>query len=69
MARRPEHAPGDAAPVAGTCELLNAFGSPTGARVHMPLREPFPPAPRWHTWALVVDQDGRRDHREQSGTE
>ena len=53
MARRLEHAPGEAAPVAGAYEMLNIFGQPTGVRVDVAQGDPFPAAPRWHTWRLV----------------
>lgn len=33
-----EHAPGETAPVSGTCELLNPFGMPSGSRVVVPSR-------------------------------
>ena len=56
MSRRPEHTPGDAAPVTGTYELLNVFGSRTGVRVHVPHGQPLPPAPLRHTWTLADDE-------------
>jgi hypothetical protein len=34
IAQRPDHAPGDAAPAAGTYEQLNIFRRPTGIRVN-----------------------------------
>jgi hypothetical protein len=55
MARRPEHAPGDAAPAAGTYEQLNIFGSPTGIRVNVNYGQPLPPTPRGHSWVLTED--------------
>jgi hypothetical protein len=53
MAQRLEHVPGEPAPVAATYEQLNIFGRPTGVRVDVAQGEPFPDAPRWHTWRLV----------------
>jgi hypothetical protein len=50
---RDEHAPGEPAPSAGTYELLNVFGSPTGLRVYVMHEHPLPAAPKGHSWTLV----------------
>jgi hypothetical protein len=55
MVYKPEHAPGDLAPVAGTYELLNIFGSPTGIRISVGRSHPFPAAPSGHNWVLAED--------------
>jgi hypothetical protein len=55
LAQRPEHAPGEPAPVAGTYEQLNMFGRPTGIRVNMTHGHPLPPAPLGHNWTLVEE--------------
>jgi hypothetical protein len=53
MAERPEHDPGELAPVGGEYELLSIFGSPTGVRVSVMHGHPFPAAPRGHRWTLA----------------
>jgi hypothetical protein len=55
MARESEYAPGEVIPSAGTYELLDIFGSPTGIRVSANDGERFPPAPRGHSWTRVED--------------
>lgn len=57
MAQRPEHAPGETAPAAGTYEQLNIFGRPTGIRVNVAHGHPLPPAPRGHSW-MLFEEDG-----------
>jgi hypothetical protein len=49
---KPEHAPGEAAPISGTYEQLNIFGEPTGIRVKVGHRHPLPSAPLGHNWTL-----------------
>ena len=49
MAQRPEHAPGEPAPAAGTYEQLNIFGRPIGIRVNVTHGHPLPPAPQGQT--------------------
>ena len=59
MSERPEHAPGDLAPAAGTYEQLNIFGRPNGIRVDVSYGQPFPRAPVGHLWRSVeVDGEG-----------
>jgi hypothetical protein len=59
MAQRPEHAPGDAAPVAGTYEQLNIFGRPIGIQVTLLRNHPFPEAPIGHSWVSAdKNEDG-----------
>jgi hypothetical protein len=53
-----EHAPGEAAPVAGNYEQLNVVGQPTGVRANVGQGHPLPPAPRGHTWTLVDEATG-----------
>jgi azurin len=53
VAQRPEHAPGEAAPIAGTYEQLNVFGRPTGVRINVTHCHPLPAAPVGHNWALT----------------
>ena len=53
MPQRPEHSPGAAAPAAGTYELLNIFGEPTGIRVAVAHGHPMPQAPHGQTWRLA----------------
>jgi hypothetical protein len=53
MPRRPEHAPGEAAPATGTYEQLNIFGGPTGIRVTLTHNHPFAEAPIGHSWTLI----------------
>jgi hypothetical protein len=55
LAQHPEHAPGEAAPVAGTYEQLNIFGRPTGIRVNVRHGHPLPSAPLGHNWTLAED--------------
>ena len=55
IAQRPEHAPGEAAPAAGTYEQLNIFGRPTGIRVNVAHGHPLPSAPLGHNWTLADD--------------
>jgi hypothetical protein len=55
LAQRPEHAPGEAAPAAGTYEQLNIFGRPTGIRVNVVHGHPLPPAPLGHNWTLAEE--------------
>jgi hypothetical protein len=55
MARRPEHAPGEAAPETGTYEQLNVFGRSTGIRVPLTRGHPLPNAPVGHIWRLIVE--------------
>lgn len=49
----PEHPPGVPAPVAGTYEQLNVFGSRTGERFTAAAGDTLPAAPRGFTWILV----------------
>jgi hypothetical protein len=59
MAQRPEHAPGDAAPAAGTYEQLNIFGRPISIQVTLLRNHPFPEAPIGHSWVLAdKNEDG-----------
>jgi hypothetical protein len=55
MTQRPEHAPGEAAPVGGTYEQLNIFGRATGTRVTLMHKHPLPDAPLGHNWTLVEE--------------
>ena len=55
LAQRPEHAPGETAPAAGTYEQLNIFGRPTGIRVNVAHGHPLPSAPLGHNWTLAED--------------
>jgi hypothetical protein len=55
LPQRPEHAPGETAPVGGTYEQLNIFGRPTGVRVSVAHGHALPAAPVGHIWALAVD--------------
>ncbi len=57
MGRRPEHGPGEPAPTAGTYELVNIFGSPTGVRVDVAHGQSLPPAPHGHNW-IQSEGDG-----------
>jgi hypothetical protein len=57
MPQRPEHAPGAAAPAAGTYELLNIFGEPTGIRVAVAHGHPMPHAPHGQTWRLAEESE------------
>jgi hypothetical protein len=47
--------PGAPAPVTGTYEEHNVFGTPTGNRIHVNNGDPLPPAPRSFTWRRVSD--------------
>jgi azurin len=62
MAQRPEHAPGEAAPIAGTYEQLNVFGQSTGVRISVPHGHPLPAAPVGHNWVLTdkAKTEGRK---------
>ena len=62
MAQRPEHAPGETAPVAGTYEQLNTFGRPTGARVRVVHGHPLPAAPLAHNWAPADEDRAETGH-------
>jgi hypothetical protein len=53
MSERPEHAPGDLAPAAGTYEQLNIFGRPNGIRIDMSHGHPLLRAPVGHSWRFV----------------
>ena len=55
LAQRPEHAPGETAPAAGTYEQLNIFGRPTGIRVNVAHGHPLPSAPVGHNWTLAEE--------------
>lgn len=60
MARRLEHDPGEPAPTAGTYELVNIFGSPTGVRVEVAHGQALPAAPNGHSW---IWSDGEPEER------
>ncbi|HTU56287.1 MAG TPA: hypothetical protein VMF62_20150 [Acetobacteraceae bacterium] len=60
MATRQEHAPGDPAPAAGTYEMLDVAGSPTGRRANVEHGQPLPAAPRGHSWIAVEDDASQR---------
>ena len=55
LAQRPEHAPGETAPAAGTYEQLNIFGRPTGIWVNVAHGHPLPSAPLGHNWTLAEE--------------
>ena len=55
LAQRPEHAPGETAPVAGTYEQLNIFGRPTGVRVSVAHGHALAAAPVGHNWSLAEE--------------
>jgi hypothetical protein len=48
-----EYPPGIPAPVAGTYEQRNVFGSSTGARIVVARGEDLPRAPRGFTWRVI----------------
>jgi hypothetical protein len=50
------HHPGEAAPVSGTYEQHNVFGTPTGRRQKVREGEPLPSSPIGHSWVLVKDE-------------
>jgi hypothetical protein len=53
---RPEHAPGDPAPAAGTCEQRNIFGRSVGTRVNLAHGQSMPSAPLGHTWTRAKEE-------------
>jgi hypothetical protein len=55
MAQRPEYPPGEAAPATGIYKQLNIFGRPTGIRVTLMEKYPFPKAPVGHSWTPVEE--------------
>ena len=52
---RRQHPPGQPAPVSATYELMNVFGTPTGARVRLPRGQILPDAPIGHDWTVVEE--------------
>jgi len=61
-AQRLEHAPGDAAPAAGTYEQLNIFDRPISIQVTLLRNHPFPEAPIGHSWVHYGVVAGRMHH-------
>ena len=58
MARPSVHVPGQSAPVSGTYEPINIFGSPTGVRVTVAQGQPLPTAPVGYSWAIAAVAEG-----------
>jgi hypothetical protein len=55
MAHRLEYIPGDPASAMGVYEQLNIVGRPVGVRCTLAKGQPFPAAPRGHTWTLTEE--------------
>jgi hypothetical protein len=51
----PQYMPGEAAPEAGTYELLNMMGSPTGTKISINAGVAFPAAPFGWTYRRAAD--------------
>jgi hypothetical protein len=55
MEEASEQLPDEPAPVSGTYEQLNVFGSPTGDdTIYVKQGDRLPKAPRGYTWRLLI---------------
>lgn len=57
VSREPHLRSGDLAPVTGTYQEHNVFGTATGRRAVVKENEPLPAAPRGFTWSAVPCAD------------